>query len=449
MKDNRHRPYARQFRQFKNLSSRIDLLVRKNLWSSLSASSRRLLLERLKASVRGLAGVFSPVLLKKALGAASVLLGISLTARAQTPAFGPPALNPFNIVAVGAEATPGLADLDGDGDLDLFVGDYYNNFSYFENTGTATAPGFAAPDTIFFGLDEFDAPPVPVFADIDNDGDIDLLAGQSDSTGGYIAYYENIGTVNSPLFDQPVRNPWGITGTIDYSYPTLADLDNDGDLDLFIGEYYGNTVYFENSGTASAPAFAAAQTNPFGIAAVNRQAAPVFADLDGDSDFDLMAGEYLGNLVYFENTGTSTAPSFASEVRNPFGLVPVIADSERIRPVFADLDADGDLDLLVGEYYGNCVYFENATPVGLPQEMDHALVRVFSDPRSGQVTIESGPLQGAGQIWIYNTGGQLLRTAETWAGQRLRIDLPLAPGIYVVVVSDQNRILVSRKVLRY
>ena len=63
---------------------------------------------------------------------------------------------------------------------------------------------------------------------------------------GSILFQENIGNVNAPNFAAQSTNPFGISGvTLGYAYTThLADIDGDGDYDLFITGYYGNVIFF-------------------------------------------------------------------------------------------------------------------------------------------------------------------------------------------------------------
>ena len=79
----------------------------------------------------------------------------------------------------------------------------------------------------------------------------------------------------------------------------------------------------------------------------------IFADLDGDGDMDGIGGGYYGDFQYYENTGTANAPAFAAPVQNPFGLTTVYYST---LASFADLDGDGDLDILrgvMGGYYSD------------------------------------------------------------------------------------------------
>ncbi len=266
--------------------------------------------------------------------------------------------NPFGLVDVGSLAAPSFADIDRDGDLDAFVGNQDGNTIFFRNTGTALAPAFAPSSINPFGLVVLTGLASPDFADIDGDGDLDALIGDSNAK---IVFSRNTGTAVAPAFAASSSNPFGlvlVVGTVDAA-PSFIDMDGDGDLDAFIGDGSGNTIFFRNTGTALAPAFAPSSINPFGLADVGTLAAPTLADLDGDGDLDALIGNSVGNTVFFRNTGTALAPAFAGSSINPFGLVDV---GNFASPSFADINGDGDLDLFIGNQDGNTVFFSAACP---------------------------------------------------------------------------------------
>lgn len=317
----------------------------------------------------------------------TVAAGIAIGTMAFTPqianaqSFAAKQINPFSLVDVSNQSTPTFADLDGDGDYDMLSGSdniTYNystysfeyQFQYFENVGTATNPVFAAPQANPFGITSpnTDGELAPTFVDLDGDGDMDIVYGNYYTPIFY--FLENTGTATNPAFAPAQANPFGLTdfdGSSSYSSAlSFADLDNDGDLDMITGEYYGEFYYFENTGTANVPAFAAPVNNPFGLYYLSGMSAPAFIDMDNDGDFDLISGEGDGDFYYFENTGTASAPAFASYQVNPFNLTFVGSDpnysSDYSKPTFVDLDNDGDIDLMAGDGYGDFNYYRRCLP---------------------------------------------------------------------------------------
>lgn len=269
------------------------------------------------------------------------------------PEFTLTATNPFGLNDVGILATPTLVDIDNDGDLDAFVGEVYGDTLFYRNTGTANNPVFVAAITNPMGLSNAGFYADPNFVDIDGDGDLDAFIGNSD---GNTLFYRNTGTAFNPVFAAAVTNPFGLSDVGSQASPSFVDGDGDGDLDAFVGNLDGNILFFRNTGTANNPVFAAAVTNPFGLSDVGFQASPSFIDGDGDGDVDAFVGNLDGNILFFRNTGTANNPVFAAASVNPFGLTDVGVNAN---PAFADLDGDGDLDAFVGEKLGNTVFFLN------------------------------------------------------------------------------------------
>ncbi|MCI0436919.1 MAG: FG-GAP-like repeat-containing protein [Gemmatimonadetes bacterium] len=260
----------------------------------------------------------------------------------------------LNAIDVGSESVPTFADIDGDGDLDLIVANKIDprtlrssRLYIFENRGTPAAPVFALADTIDVGSYYHLA---PVFVDLDGDGDLDMLAGTWNND---VQVFRNEGsrTELRLVHDSAaaIRIPRG-SNTV----PALADLDGDGDLDLVIGEAVGSLNFFRNTGTRTAPVFTLEAEDWLGID-VGRRAFPAFVDLDGDGDLDLVIGREEGGGVVYRNTGTAKEPRFQLDPQATLPLPHLGA------PAFADLDGDGDPDLISGGLSGGLVYRERAS----------------------------------------------------------------------------------------
>ena len=267
--------------------------------------------------------------------------------------------NPFGLSNVGKHASPTFVDIDGDNDLDAFIGEAYGNIEFFSNTGTASNPIFVATAINPFNLINVDGSASPSFVDIDSDGDLDAFIGASD---GDLLFFENIGERNNVTLASASINPYGFSNVGTHADPTFVDIDGDGDMDAFVGNYDGDILFFENTGTASSPSFIASETNPFGLSSVGRyMASPTFVDIDGDGDMDAFVstgGNYNNpdSTWFFRNVGTLSDPLFYRDSQNPFGLSSVGGYTD---PTFVDIDADNDLDTFIGNSAGDICFFQN------------------------------------------------------------------------------------------
>jgi predicted lactoylglutathione lyase len=270
----------------------------------------------------------------------------------------------FASIDVGDGIVPVFADIDNDGDFDLFVAEFVGNINFYRNTGTPTDPSFTLETENFASVNvTVDVTKsVPTFVDIDDDGDLDLFVGLGGLFGdtGRIHFYRNIGTATNPDFTLETKNFASIDVGSE-SVPVFADIDNDGDFDLFVGADSGNLHFYQNIGTATNPAFTIV-TETFATIDLEWRSAPTFVDIDNDRDFDLFVGEYNGNINFFRNTGTATNPTFTLETQN-FASIDVGIDS---RPIFSDIDNDGDQDLFVGELSGNINFYRNTGTANNP-----------------------------------------------------------------------------------
>ena len=271
--------------------------------------------------------------------------------------------NPFAGIDIGSRSAPVFVDIDGDGDLDVFAGTQDGTLVFYENTGTTTAPAYTVRggvDNPFDGIDVGDMA-APAFADVDGDGDLDAFVGAADGT---LAYFVNTGTGTDPVFEvrTGAANPLAGVDVGSMATPVFADMDGDGDLDAIVGEADGLLNYFENTGSATAPVYLprTGTANPLGGVDVGNMSAPALIDIDGDGDLDLVVGEIGGTLRFFENTGSATAPAYEARTGADNPLDDATSGTLSM-PAFGDIDGDGDLDLLVGEDSGALVLLENTS----------------------------------------------------------------------------------------
>jgi PKD repeat protein/flagellar hook assembly protein FlgD len=204
-----------------------------------------------------------------------------------------------DMIDVDNYASPAFYDLDNDGDKDLLVGNQNGQFIYYENTGSASAHQWTSQGVVMndegkpIDIGSYSA---PFFVDLDGDGDQDIYAGNSD---GQLKIINNTGTVTAPVWElgDLVSD---VNGTVidvgSYAKPLLADFNQDGIMDLFIGAQSGVVFRYQNTGSPFSFAWVLKEKR-FGQADIGSYASPIAINLDGDSDLDLLVGDLLG-LIY-------------------------------------------------------------------------------------------------------------------------------------------------------
>ena len=265
-------------------------------------------------------------------------------------------------------------DLDNDQDFELVWGDYYQSSLYIIwNLGTPNSPDM---DNINFSTYFPEENPInttgrnmPSFTDIDLDGDQDLFITVLGGTGGIqlmnnFYFYENIGIQEESNYILKTDN---FLNTIDYLSdvsPTLIDIDGDQDLDLFIGQKFstdsspfnGRIKFFLNIGNNQNPVFSLYDEEFLGTD-LGTNLCPHFGDIDMDGDFDLLIGTYSGDIKIFENIGNKYEYNFIyhSTIETDSNLWFSV-------PALYDIDSDSDLDIVLGNIYGNLRLYKQEEP---------------------------------------------------------------------------------------
>ena len=227
--------------------------------------------------------------------------------------------------ALGASSVD-TGDLDGDGDLDLISASFNDNhIRWYPNESIHHGLAFGARSVVSGGVGKAAS---VVAVDLDRDGAPDLLSAALGADS--VLWHESDGS-SPPAFAQTVL----ATGVDGANALASADLDRDGAPDVIAAAGFGAEIVWLDSDGASPPSFTQRSVSQ-SLAAVS---AVEVADLDGDGAPDVIGAVFVGaTLHWFQSDGAGT-PAFSAQVLS-VGLTGTV-DVEA-----ADLDADGDLDVV-------------------------------------------------------------------------------------------------------
>ena len=427
---------------------------------------------------------------------------------------------PSNTVPVDIHVYPGAfyEDINLDGTKDLIVSPNSDNETenkesvwYYQNFGTNTLPSFnlIAKNEFQNEMIEVGKSSHPVFFDYNNDGLMDFFVanfGEFDlnTSNNYISsisLYENTGTIIAPKFDL-ITNDFQNISSLNIEkglYPCFADLDNDGDNDMLLGDFSGHLHYFENT-SSSLSSFNLILMNPQlqdndgNVIDIGDAAIPELYDLDNDGDLDLIVGEALGTINYFENIGTTSSPLFRliseefgnidvkewwnfygfsipkffrnqqnelelyvgaesgyilkygnieNNLSGTFNLLDTLLETNigpNASPSFSYLNGDTIVDLILGNERGGVCLFLGTTenPLSISAFNAPTKLKLFPNPCSSVLSI---PLSNSFNYSIYNTIGQKVLSGN--GNGEINVS-QLKRGIYIIQIEDNFNNFISR-----
>ncbi len=290
--------------------------------------------------------------------------------------------------------SPNFEDFDNDGDLDIICGEFIDKFSWFENIGTRDKPKYNKGKYLQNneGIITMDLEMIlPTSLDWDKDGDIDLIIGDED---GRVAFMENTGTVDDgmPVFKNPKyfqqKAEYVKFGALVTPYST--DWDDDGDEDLICGNSAGYIGFIENLDGGDTPKWAAPKYLKSEGEIIRIQAGEngsiqgpceskwgyttlSVEDWNNDGLKDILVNSIWGKVIWYENTGSEGNPELADEKPvyvNWNGKAPnlewnwwepkpyTLATQWRTTPSAIDWNKDGLMDLVMLDHEGYLSFFE-------------------------------------------------------------------------------------------
>ncbi|MCS6980376.1 MAG: T9SS type A sorting domain-containing protein [Flavobacteriales bacterium] len=352
-----------------------------------------------------------------------------------------------DMLDVGEGAYPVFHDVDGDGLLDLTVGNgniYQSGQSrsrlyFFRNTGTPTQPVFELMTSDLAGLLAGNYQNItPTFGDLDADGDADLLFGEST---GRLYWYENSGTNGGiPQFVLK-QSGVGFIQEPQFSAPQLVDLDEDGLLDIVCGHRLGKLNFYKNTGTPQLPGFSSTptiadlgQVNVIDSAlSFNSYSVPWFFKTSG-GQWELFVGSHNGRIFHYSNIAGNLSGAFQLVTPAFLGL----REGARTAVSLADINSDGLPDLVVGNYCGGLTLFMgSATASQMPgPEPTVGTFQVYPNPTSQYVHVKT-PCHN---LEVLDLQGRVLQRAL-----QAPVDIGhLNPGFYLIRASCDGQKALTR-----
>jgi hypothetical protein len=312
----------------------------------------------------------------------------------------------------------------------------------YENVGSAGSPTFKLITQDYLGISSMNLdfignqPAVrllPTFGDLDGDGDEDMLIGDF---YGYLSYFENSAGPGNPVsFSLNTVNYQNIDAGL-YASPQLIDLNRDNLLDLVIGERYGYFRYYENIGTSTAPNFSLTNDS---LGNVHSKRANEFAGnstpfiFDDGGSYVMLSGSINGYIYRYGNIDGNLNGTFTLMDSTYLN----IWEGSQTAIHGKDIDNDGVIDVAIGNYSGGVALYKGDIPTVIKPDSKLSEILISPNPTQNIININLGNNDFSNStIEILDLLGKTVYK-ETVTQQQLKIDLnKLTSGVYLVRFSN-------------
>lgn len=341
---------------------------------------------------------------------------------------------------VGEGARPVLYDFDKDGDQDLLIANYgeYGFPNYHSKWHLLkydeTNQQFILSDTNWQDISRFDLDIGlhPTFGDINDDGKLDALVGRANGTIAYLTDISSSQNIRFELINSTFQGiDIGLSAT-----PQLIDLNDDGLLDMVVGERNGNLNLFMNEGTKENPFFAL-KDEKWGNVAVGAEnfglgfSVPhIFFE---NAKPQIWVGSFEGIIYHYSNVSVTPNTNFHLAAQHLEGL----GLGSHVAAVRADYNKDGKAEMILGNYGGGLNWLEADKVTLTSPKSPQIQLSIHPNPVEDYLEIELKAIKTP-RLKIFDLAGKLLYSkALNQSTTRLKLsDLGIPPGIFLIQIEN-------------